>query len=39
MQKGPREALKSNAIKQNVKLFLFFLIFFSFSKQTNEHKC
>ena len=38
MQKGPREALKSNAIKQNVKLFLFFLIFFLFlNKQKNTN--
>ena len=38
MQKGPREALKSNAIKQNLKLFLFFLIFFLFlNKQMNTN--
>ena len=38
MQKGPREALKSNAIKQNVKLFLFFLFFFLFlNKQMNTN--
>ena len=38
MQKGPREALKRNAIKQNVKLFLFFLIFFLFlNKQMNTN--
>ena len=38
MQMGPREALKSNAIKQNVKLFLFFLFFFLFlNKQMNTN--